>query len=66
MQLTSTAAVIDALGGNRAVAELTEGTPSAVSNWRRFKTFPARFHIIMQGALHEKGHTAPSSLWGMK
>jgi hypothetical protein len=64
--LNTTAAVMDALGGNTPVARLTRSRPSAVSNWRGFKTFPSNFYVAMIEALHAIGKTAPDSLWGMK
>jgi hypothetical protein len=65
-ELTKTAEVMDALGGNLAVAELTGSKPKAVWNWRGFKTFPTNTYIVMINALRQKGKTAPASLWGMK
>lgn len=63
MQLTSTNAVIEALGGNRPVARLTARNPKAVSNWRQFQTFPSDTFLALTAALDRKGHHAPSSLW---
>ena len=65
LPFTTTAAVIEALGGVPAVAELTGSKPTAVSNWQGFPHFPARFYALMLDALHERGLHAPSSLWGM-
>lgn len=65
-ELNSTSEVIDALGGNPAVAGLTASTPKAVWNWRGFETFPSNTYVVMIGALRAKGKTAPASLWGMK
>ena len=62
---TTTAAIIEALGGVPAVAKLTGSKPTAVSNWLNFPRFPARFYALMLDALHERGLHAPSSLWGM-
>jgi hypothetical protein len=64
--LTSTERVIEALGGNVPVAEITASKPNAVSNWRNFKTFPANTYVALTDALLAKGKTAPASLWGMK
>lgn len=64
--LTTTSDVIEALGGNPAVAELTGSTPKAVWNWRGFETFPANTYVAMTQALRTKGKSAPASLWGMK
>jgi hypothetical protein len=63
--LKTTNEVIDALGGVRAVADLTRRRYSAAYNWRKFKTFPSNTFLAMQAALAEKGLTAPPSLWRM-
>lgn len=63
--LTTTSEVMDALGGNRAVADLTHRTLAAVWNWRQFPTFPSNTYLIMTDALDRIGFTAPPSLWGM-
>jgi len=57
--------VMDALGGNAGVAELTGSTRKAVSNWRSFNGFPAKFYLVMTAALAGKGKRAPAALWGM-
>jgi hypothetical protein len=64
-ELSSVDAVIDALGGDKAVAHLTGRTPSAPWNWRDRKMFPASTFIVLKSALVLKGHTAPDSLWKM-
>jgi hypothetical protein len=64
--LETTAQVIETLGGNGPVAELTLSKPNAVSNWRNFKTFPSNTFVAMTAALRARGKTAPASLWGMK
>ena len=63
--LQTTSDVMDALGGTAAVARLTDRSTHCASNWRRFKTFPANTFVTMRTALHERGLTAPDSLWGM-
>jgi hypothetical protein len=65
-ELSSTAAVIEALGGNQRVAALTDSTNKAVSNWRGFETFPSNTFVAMTEALRARGKTAPAALWGMK
>jgi hypothetical protein len=65
-ELSTTSEVLDALGGNSAVAEITGSTTKAVWNWRGFETFPSNTYVAMIGALHAIGKTAPASLWGMK
>lgn len=64
--LETTEQVIEALGGNPSVAELTLSKTNAVSNWRKFKTFPSNTYVAITHALRERGMTAPDSLWGMK
>mgnify|MGYP003439481101 FL=1 len=65
-ELTTTSEVMDALGGNGAVAELTGSSIKAVWNWRGFETFPSNTYVAMTIALRAAGKTAPASLWGMK
>jgi hypothetical protein len=63
---TSTTQVIEALGGNAAVAALTGRWPGAVSNWRSLEHFPANTYVIMRDALLALGHEAPPDwLWDM-
>ena len=63
---TSTNQVIEALGGNAAVAALTGRWPGAVSNWRSLDHFPANTYVIMRDALEALGHEAPPDwLWDM-
>lgn len=64
--LETTEQVIDALGGNGKVAELTLSKPNAVSNWRGFATFPSNTYVALTAALRTAGKSAPPSLWGMK
>lgn len=65
-ELSTTSDVLDALGGNAAVADLTGSKAKAVWNWRKFETFPSNTYVAMKQALLAKGKTAPASLWGMK
>lgn len=65
-ELRTTMDVIVALGGNQPVADLTDSTNKAVSNWRGFETFPSNTYVAMTKALRSIGKTAPASLWGMK
>ena len=64
--LHTTSEVMDELGGNTAVASLTESRPKAVWNWRKAGVFPSNTYVAITGALKAKGKTAPASLWGMK
>lgn len=63
--LTTTADVIDALGGNQEVSELTRADAKAVFNWRGSK-FPAWTYLSIKSGLRAKGKTAPDSLWKME
>jgi hypothetical protein len=63
--LNTAEAVVDILGGTRAVAKLTGRSDPAVSNWRKANSFPANTYLTLKSALEEKGATAPYSLWGM-
>lgn len=64
--LSSASEVMDALGGNGAVAELTGSTNKAVWNWRASGSFPSNTYVVLTDALRAIGKTAPDSLWGMK
>ncbi len=64
-QLLTAVDVIDALGGTKAVAEMTGRTYNAAHNWRAFDRFPANTFLTIQRALDERGASAPSELWGM-
>jgi len=57
--------VLNALGGVKAVAELTEVTSSAVCKWRSRDggRFPARTHPRIKAALAGKRQSAPQHLW---
>jgi hypothetical protein len=57
--------VMDALGGNEGVMELTGRKQTAVLNWRASGKFPAKFHLLMTQALAHRGLRAPASLWGV-
>lgn len=65
--LHTTSEVIDALGGNKAVKVITKAkSRQTVSNWRRFKAFPANTYDAMSKALAacRPPKSAPPSLWG--
>jgi hypothetical protein len=64
--LSTASEIIDALGGNRPVADLTLSKPNAVSNWRNFGTFPPKTYFAITEALRAIGKTAPVTLWRMK
>jgi hypothetical protein len=62
--LHTTADVIEALGGLRAVAGLTGAAYKLVSGWGRAKNFPSRYFLVMTWALQKKRLRAHPSLWG--
>jgi hypothetical protein len=64
--LPSAPLVIDALGGNQAVAELNETTGKVVSYWRSTGKFPANSYTAIKNKLHEMGLSAPDELWAMR
>ena len=68
--LLTARAVIDALGGYQAVADLmtAAGRPirySAVGNWAAHGHFPPRTYLVLTEALAARGHTARAALWKM-
>ena len=63
--MTSTALIIDVLGGNQKVAAMTGASPGSVSGWRRGK-FPAATYVVLRGKLTRMGFSAPDSLWSMR
>lgn len=65
-ELHTTSEVMDALGGNTAVAELVGSNNKAVWNWRGSETFPSNTYVAMIAALNVRGKTARATLWGMK
>lgn len=65
-KLKTTIAVIDYLGGDKAVGAMLGADHKAVYNWRRFKFFPANTYIALQQALKHYNKTAPDRLWAMK
>ena len=64
--LPSVPLVIDALGGNKAVAELNETTGKVVSHWRSTRKFPANSYVAIKEKLHDMGLSAPDELWAMR
>lgn len=55
--------VVDALGGNGAVAEMMLVRPSAVSNWRRIDRFPPRLSLRLIKLARERGVLIPQHLF---
>lgn len=64
-ELTDARAVVERLGGIKAVAELTQRKYTAAANWPAFNKFPPNTFFVMQEALKERRCKAPASLWGM-
>ncbi len=62
--LTTTIAVMQALGGIGPVSAVTGSRPKNTENWSRAKTFPARYFLVMTHALWRKGYRADPELWG--
>jgi hypothetical protein len=54
---------IEALGGNKAVAELCSVGASAVSNWRARGAFPPRLFIRLSGGAAKSGVTLSQKLF---
>ena len=65
-ELSTTIGVIEALGGNKVVAEMLGTNAAAVSNWRYFEEFPTNTYLALQEALRRQGRTASDSLWPMR
>jgi hypothetical protein len=63
--LSDTSTIIDKLGGNIPVSQLTGIEPKAVSMWRKANKFPAKTFLALNEALLAAGFKAPASLWGM-
>lgn len=61
--LSTTSAVIDALGGTAAVARLTGRPMQAVSNWRDRGLFTAAAYEPISRALTEIGRAADPRVW---
>ena len=57
--------VLQALGGEHAVAALTGSDYKNVEGWRRADKFPSRYFLVMWFALHTQGSDAPPELWGV-
>lgn len=64
-ELTTTSAVVTALGGFQAVADLTGRKYNAVWNWAQAQNFPPNTYLVMTEELQRLGKSAPASLWKM-
>lgn len=58
-------AVLEALGGAKAVGILCDQNANAPYTWRSARgKFPAKYYFVMKGALRDAGYWAPIQLWG--
>jgi len=57
--------VMTALGGLHPVSALVGSEWKNVETWKRAKTFPSRYFLVMNFALLKKGLKARPQLWGM-
>lgn len=64
--LRSADAIIDALGGTTAAAELAGVSVSAVSNWRERRAIPADNFLSFSHALDARGLKADPLVFGLK
>ena len=64
--IQTTTEIVNALGGNQAVARLTTTTAKAVSNWRAAGKFPSNTFLVIKAALLRLGLSAPDHLWSMR
>ena len=55
--------LIDALGGNRVVADLIGVGSSAVSNWRKHDKLPPRLYLQFAAIGRERGVDVPERLF---
>lgn len=63
--LTTAVAVVEKLGGIKAVAALTGREYNAAQNWKSFGHFPRDTFLVLRKALEDAGYTAPAKLWKM-
>jgi hypothetical protein len=66
--LNTPRAVVKALGGHKAAAQITRRTEQVAINWKRFKTLPASTYLEMTEALAELRPplSAPPRLWNQR
>jgi hypothetical protein len=65
--LTTVDEVIEALGGNATVQDMTAAKSlQTVTNWRYVGRCAHSTYLIMTDALKARGYTAPPELWGIK
>ncbi len=61
--METVAQLINALGGDTVVAQLTGVRNSAVRNWRMYGAFPPRLAIRLKRAAEARGLEAPDELF---
>jgi hypothetical protein len=66
LKLTTAEAVVDALGGVLAVAEMTGTKRSGVYNWLAAGRFPADTYLLLRDELKARNMSAPNYLWPMR
>lgn len=64
-ELQTPDSIVHALGGVRAVSEMSGARPSTVYNWCARQRFPAKTFLSFRKALADRGYSAPAVLWGM-
>jgi hypothetical protein len=64
--LQTASEVIDACGGPKAVATLTNSSIQAVCNWRGTGRLAPRTFLVLSAELERRGVSANPSLWGMQ
>jgi hypothetical protein len=65
-KLRTTSEVIDALGGNQALSDMTSTSVNGVYNWRAVGQFPADTYLLLKDALDKIDMNAPDHLWPMR
>lgn len=65
IELASTDAIFEVLGGLQTVAVLTGSKYKAVANWKAANAFPAKTFLVITTALRDRGFSAPATLWNM-
>lgn len=64
-ELQTPDSIVLALGGVRAVADMSGRRPSTVYNWCARKRFPTKTYLSFRRELAARGYRASPVLWGM-
>lgn len=64
--LRTVEAIIDALGGTTAAADMAGVGKAAVSNWKQAQRIPPEYYVALQAALEQQGERADPKAFGMK